>query len=183
MQSKKQALYLWIVENKKNNGYTSLNVHSFPLYTDRHWNQEADGWPNVPVHRLSQTHNAMSKRGTPSMQSGFVRCSHIYTFIYIQTKKWTTTNCPPARPIHNNIEKWEHQSKTKTTICLQEFFCCFLIVFIKITKGEELFSFHTETNCLWQFQTLCKFVTMQGGSHRAQLSSSTTRDRSWMLLV
>lgn len=59
MQSKKQALYLWISEKKqkqKNNAYTSLNVHSFTLYTDRHWNQEAERWPNVPVHRLSQTH-------------------------------------------------------------------------------------------------------------------------------
>lgn len=87
MQSKKRALYLWISEKKK--AYTSSNVHSFTLYTDRHWNQEAEGWPNIPVHHSSQTHSndALSKRGTPSVQSGFVRCSHIYTFIYIQTDR------------------------------------------------------------------------------------------------
>ncbi len=81
MQSKEQALYLWISEKK---AYTSSNVHSFTLFTDRHWNQEAEGCPNVPVHRSSQTHSndALSKRGTPSIQSGFVRHGHIYIHLY-----------------------------------------------------------------------------------------------------
>lgn len=156
------------------------------------------GGQNVPVHRLSQTHShaAMSKRGTPSMQSGFVRCSHIYTFIYIQTKVKKHELGPPARPIHNILKRGSTNLRPGLQFLSEEFFCCFLIVFIKKVRGEELFSFH---GCQWQFSktkpkggrgeinpktALERFANLSQckESHRAQLSSSTTRD-CWMLLV
>lgn len=108
---------------EKNNAYTSSNVHSFTLYTDRHWNQEAERWPNVPVHRLSQTRTHTTWWARHSKYAEWICEMQSYLHIHLYSdKSEKARTVSTSRADSQSIEKWEHWSKTRATICLWEFF-------------------------------------------------------------
>lgn len=89
MQSKKQALYLWISEEDKKCIYIlkCTLVRSLHRQALKPRGRRVAKRPCSPLITNTHSNDALSQRGTPSIQSGFVRHGHIYTFIYIQTDR------------------------------------------------------------------------------------------------
>lgn len=53
---------------KKNKKNIHPQMYTRSLSTDRHWNQEAEGWPNIPVHHSSQTHTQTTRWASEALQ-------------------------------------------------------------------------------------------------------------------
>lgn len=144
--------------------------------------RQAGGWTSLFTAYHKHTHTTQWASEALQVCRVDLWDAVIFTHSFIFRQKWKKPQTgSTSRADSQHIEKWEHHSKTRTTICLREFFCCFLIVFIKKLRGRNSLvttqklivvsenfkdqskggsgGWDKSQNSSW---TLCKFVTMQG---------------------